>query len=50
MARILIVEDEALLAMELEALVEEAGHCVAGWATSSDEALKNHVAGDVENQ
>ena len=36
--KILIVEDEALLAMELEALVEEAGHKVVGWATSSDEA------------
>jgi two-component SAPR family response regulator len=37
--RILIVEDEALLAMELEALVEDAGHHVVGWATSSDEAM-----------
>ena len=35
---ILIVEDEALLAMELESLVEDAGHRVVGWATSSDEA------------
>lgn len=35
---VLIVEDEALLAMELEGLVEEAGHKVVGWATSSDEA------------
>lgn len=37
--RVLIVEDEALLAMELEALVEEAGHTVVGWAVSSREAL-----------
>ena len=37
--RVLIVEDEALLAMELEALVEEAGHEVVGWAVSSREAL-----------
>ncbi len=37
--RVLIVEDEALLAMELEALVEDAGHSVAGWAISSEEAL-----------
>lgn len=36
--KILIVEDEALLAMELEALIEEAGHKVVGWATSSEEA------------
>lgn len=36
--KILIVEDEALLAMELESLVEEAGHQVVGWATSSAEA------------
>ncbi len=44
--RVLIVEDEALLAMELEALVEEAGHSVAGWAISSEEALK--MADEVE--
>lgn len=36
--KVLIVEDEALLAMELEALVEDAGHTVVGWATSSQEA------------
>jgi CheY-like chemotaxis protein len=38
--RILIVEDEALLAMELEALLSEAGHEVVGWATSAAEALQ----------
>lgn len=38
--KVLIVEDEALLAMELESLVEEAGHSVVGWATSSSEALE----------
>ncbi len=43
--RILIVEDEALLAMELKALVEEAGHSVAGWAISSEEARS--MAGEV---
>jgi DNA-binding response OmpR family regulator len=37
--KVLIVEDEALLAMELESLVEEAGHSVVGWATSSTEAI-----------
>lgn len=36
--KVLIVEDEALLAMELEALVEDAGHTVVGWATSSSQA------------
>ena len=36
--KVLIVEDEALLAMELESLIEEAGHSVVGWAVSSDEA------------
>lgn len=38
--KILIVEDEALLAMELEGLIEDAGHEVAGWATTSAEALQ----------
>ncbi len=36
--RVLIVEDEALLAMELEGLIEDAGHRVVGWATSSKRA------------
>ena len=36
--KVLIVEDEALLAMELESLIEDAGHSVVGWAMSSDEA------------
>lgn len=36
--KVLIVEDEALLAMELESLIEEAGHSVVGWAMSSNEA------------
>ncbi|KQZ15877.1 response regulator [Mesorhizobium sp. Root554] len=36
--KVLIVEDEALLAMELESLIEDAGHEVVGWATSSSEA------------
>lgn len=47
--RILIVEDEALLAMELEALVEDAGHIVVGWATSSSEAraLVDEVEADI---
>jgi DNA-binding response OmpR family regulator len=36
--KVLIVEDEALLAMELESLVEDAGHTVVGWATSASQA------------
>jgi len=36
--RILIVEDEALLALELESLIEDAGHFVAGWAPGVEEA------------
>ena len=47
--RVLIIEDEALLAMELEALIEDAGHSVAGWATSSKEArrLVDEVEADI---
>lgn len=46
---VLIVEDEALLAMELEGLVEDAGHSVVGWATNSVEAkrLVDGVRADV---
>jgi DNA-binding response OmpR family regulator len=36
--KVLIVEDEALLAMELEGLVEDCGHEVVGWANSFEEA------------
>ncbi|HEV7439798.1 MAG TPA: response regulator [Methylobacterium sp.] len=35
---VLIVEDEAVLAMELEYAIEDAGHAVAGWATCLSEA------------
>lgn len=35
---ILVVEDHALVAMELEAIIEEAGHVSAGWAMTFDEA------------
>lgn len=38
--RVLIVEDEALLAMELEMLVEQSGHIPVGWATTSKEAFE----------
>lgn len=37
--RILIVEDEILIALELESLLQDAGHSVVGIAASSDEAL-----------
>ncbi len=35
---VLVVEDQALLAMELQYLIEDAGHSVAGWATCFAEA------------
>lgn len=35
---VLIVEDEGVLAMDLEFLVAEAGHEIAGWATCLKEA------------
>ncbi|MER2266708.1 response regulator [Methylobacterium oxalidis] len=38
--RIFVVEDEALLLMHLEALIEAAGHGVAGTAMSGGEALR----------
>ncbi len=37
--KILIVEDEALLAMELESEVEEAGHEIVGVAAESKQAI-----------
>lgn len=37
--RILIVEDEVLIALELEGLLQDAGHEVVGFATSSLEAV-----------
>ena len=38
-ARILVVEDEALIAMDLQALLEDAGYQVLGPANSSEAAL-----------
>jgi CheY-like chemotaxis protein len=38
-ARILVVEDEALIAMDLQALLEEAGYDVLGPANSSAAAM-----------
>jgi CheY-like chemotaxis protein len=37
--RILIVEDEILIALELESLLQDAGHCIVGIAASSREAV-----------
>jgi DNA-binding response OmpR family regulator len=37
--RVLIVEDEPLLGMELEEVVTLAGHAVVGWATNRANAL-----------
>lgn len=37
--RVLVVEDEALLLMQLEAFLEDKGHCVVGTAVSSQEAV-----------
>ncbi len=38
--RVLIVEDEALLLMQLEMILEDAGHIVVGTAMSASEAIK----------
>lgn len=37
--RILVVEDEILIALELESLLQDAGHDVVGIAATSEEAL-----------
>lgn len=39
MLRVLVVEDEALVAAELECLIAEAGHTVVGHAVTGEEAL-----------
>ncbi|MHB9881148.1 response regulator [Pacificimonas sp. ICDLI1SI03] len=46
MLRVLIVEDEILLAMDLEALIEDNGHVVVGEATSlfDVEKLDDNIA------
>jgi two-component system, response regulator PdtaR len=36
---VLIVEDDGIIAMDIEGTVESAGHNVAGWATSADQAV-----------
>ena len=42
--KVLIVEDEGLIAMDIEGTVEDEGHVVAGWATSADEAIRLYDA------
>ena len=37
--RILLVEDDALILMQMEALVEDAGHVIIGTAMRSEEAI-----------
>ncbi|MGU3361054.1 response regulator [Methylobacterium sp. M6A4_1b] len=37
--RVLIAEDEALILLQLELLVEDAGHVVVGTAATADEAI-----------
>ncbi len=47
---ILVVEDQALLALELQYLIEDAGHSVVGWASCFAEAagaLEGHDPPDL---
>lgn len=46
--RILIIEDEPVISMHLEAIVEEMGHRVAGVATTRDEAVALAGEGDID--
>lgn len=46
--RVVIVEDEALLAMEVEAIVEASGHRVVGWAASASDAIDLITRSDVD--
>lgn len=39
-ARILIIEDEPMIAMDIQDIVEESGHSVTGTASTRDEALR----------
>ena len=40
MVRVLIVEDEAVLATTLELIIEDAGHQVVGWALDAAQASR----------
>ena len=43
-SRVLIIEDEPIIALDLENLVTELGHTVVGTAASRDEAVKKALA------
>lgn len=45
---VLIIEDQALVAMELQFLTEDAGHNVVGWATDAAETHALLERGDVD--
>lgn len=47
-ARILIIEDEAVVAMELGFLLEDLGHEIVGFATDSRSALAHAQRGGVD--
>ena len=47
-ARILIVEDEAIVALELGLIIEDMGHEVAGYATDSRAALFQADCGPID--
>ena len=47
-ARILIIEDEAVVAMELGFLLEDLGHEVVGFATDSRSALTHAERGGLD--
>ncbi|WP_296819491.1 response regulator [Brevundimonas sp.] len=47
-ARILIIEDEAVVAMELGFVLEDLGHEVVGFATESRSALRHAERGGVD--
>ena len=47
-AKILIVEDETIVAMEIGLLLEDHGHQIAGFATDSRSALEVARRGDVD--
>lgn len=45
---VLIVEDEAVLALDLQGTIEDAGHNVVGWAMNAGEARRMVVEGGID--
>jgi CheY-like chemotaxis protein len=45
---VLVVEDEAILAMDLEGIIEDAGHHVVGWAINAAEAREMIGSRDID--